>query len=136
MSNDQIVKIQTITMLAWFGNQRRPIDIKLTDDLDTIEKSIKHTYRLRGHDLGAYQLQYYDSDYEKFVDLYPKSLGAFRKLLKKLSLPNAPPKSTKEWLLKIIERSVPDRRSFSMNDLISYHSFLFLCRFYNLKERH
>lgn len=113
-------------MLACFGNQRRPIKITSNDDINMIQKVIRNSYGLKENDLCAYQIQYYDSQYEKFVDLYSNSLPDFRELLKRLSSSDAPPKSTKDWLLKIIERSTPSRRKFPRRDLVSYLYFLSL----------
>ena len=134
MSEIQMEKIR-VTMLVCFGNQRRPIEIRSNDDIDKIEKTIRNNFHLEVNDLSHYQIQYFDADYEKFVDLYSKSLTDFRNLLKRLSSPNAPPKSTREWLLKLTERSTPSRRQL-LEKIFFYRFAFFLHRWFNPEKHH
>ncbi len=93
-------------LICWSG-QRRPIKININDDINIIEKTISTYYELQQvNQLHEYQLQYYDDDYQKFVDLYPNTFDRFRQLLQKLSSSEAPPKSTKQWVIKIIPKTI------------------------------
>jgi hypothetical protein len=116
-----------ITMLVRWVDQRRPIKVNINDDLNTIEKTINDCYQLQqANDLREYQIQYYNSDYQHFTDLYPGTFDTFQQLLRKLSSSEAPPKSAKEWLLKIVSKTVQPIRKFNW---IKFCSIEFLCSF-------
>jgi hypothetical protein len=116
---------EQIQMIVWWEDQRRTISISITDDLKTIEKKINTVYQLKqGNDLGGYQPQYYDSDYQHFLDLYPDSFNSFQQLLERLSSPQAPEKSMKEWTLRIVPKVVQPISKFNW---IKFRSIEFLC---------
>ena len=99
-------------IVCWRG-QRREMKVNLNDGINDIEKAIGDKYELQGMDeLNGHQIQFYHSDYQKFIDLFSQSLNEFQQLLRKLATPQAPPKSTKEWVLKIVERTVQSRRMY------------------------
>ena len=70
---------EVVTMLVRWKDQRRLIKIKLNDDINAIEKAISNTYQLRQLNcLYEYQIQYYDSDSENFIDLYSETIDLFQ----------------------------------------------------------
>jgi hypothetical protein len=96
-----------IKLVASWKEQRRPIMIKINDDISAIEKAIIHAYQLtQVNSLSEYQIQYYDTDHEDFIDLYSDTLNLFQQLLHKLSSRDAPRKSTPAWTLKIVSKTV------------------------------
>ena len=97
---------KSITMFVKWGKQRRPIQIKQNDDLNTIEKVIMNSYQLKQiNDLNGQQIQYYDSDYDMFIDLYDDTYNSFKQVLNNLFSSSPPPKSRKEWMLNIIPKT-------------------------------
>jgi hypothetical protein len=124
-----MVDNQYITMIVRWNDQRRPIEININDDLNAIENSISNTYQLQQvTNLYKYQIQYYDNDYENFMDLYPASFNSFQKLLSKLLLPEAPPKNSKEWVLKIIPRTIETMRKLNITKYYLIHFLLLIYR--------
>jgi len=127
-----MVDNQYITMLVCWNDQRRPMEININDDLNAIKNSISNTYQLQQiTNLYKYQIQYYDSDYENFMDLYPASFNSFQKLLSKLLLPEAPPKNSKEWVLKIVPRTIETMRKLNITKYYLIHFLLLIYRIYN-----
>jgi len=119
-------------MIVRWNYQRREIEININDDLDAIKKGISNIYQLQQvTNLYKYQIQYYDSDYEKFMDLYPASFNSFQKLLNKLLLPEAPPKNSKEWVLKIVPRTTETMRKLNIRKYYLIHFLLLIYRIYN-----
>lgn len=98
---------QSIKMIVRWNEQRREINININDNLNTIERSIISIYQLQNTNIfQKYQIQYYHHDYQKFMDLYSDSFDEFKKLLQKLVSADAPLKSTRNWVLKIVSRSI------------------------------
>jgi hypothetical protein len=95
-----------IAMFVQWKEQLRLIQIKMTDDLNSIEKSVIDTYQLKQVNcLYRHQIQYYVANYESFIDLYSDTFTSFKQLLQTLSSPNSPPKSSKEWILRIVAKA-------------------------------
>ncbi|CAF0790276.1 unnamed protein product [Rotaria sordida] len=119
MTNDE-----QINMLVCWKEQRRQVLIKINDDISTIEKTIINVFQLQQvNNLYEYQIQYYDNDYQRFVDLYPETLHLFQQILHKLLSPNAPLRSTKQWILKIVSKAfetIRHRLGESTDDTYSY----------------
>jgi hypothetical protein len=113
---------ENIMVVVW-EKQRRQIKIKLNDDLNSIAERINQCYQLKqGNHLHEYQIQYYDSNYQSFMDLYPDSFGEFQQILRKLFSSEAPPRSAKEWMLKIVPKTIQTTSKF---DWIKYCSIEF-----------
>jgi hypothetical protein len=103
-----------ISMLVCWKEQRRVIKINIDDDINTIEKTISKTFQLEEVDgLSEYQIQYFDNEHQRFIDLYPDTLNPFRQLVQKLLSPEAPPKSNREWFLKIVSKTVETIRTLN-----------------------
>ncbi|CAF3395796.1 unnamed protein product [Rotaria sp. Silwood1] len=98
---------KSIRMLACWKDQRRPVLIKIDDDISTIEKTIINVFELQQvNNFYEYQIQYYDHDYERFVDLYSETLHLFQQNLYKLLALEAPQKSSKQWTLKVVSKTI------------------------------
>ncbi|CAF2772898.1 unnamed protein product [Rotaria sp. Silwood2] len=94
-------------MVGLWKEQRRLVPIKITDDIPTIEKTIINVFKLQEiNNFNEYQIQYYDNDYQRFIDLYSETLHLFHQILHKLSSADAPLKSSKQWALKIVPRTI------------------------------
>ncbi|CAF4248458.1 unnamed protein product [Rotaria socialis] len=107
-----------ITMLALWGEQRRPISIKINDELSIIESAIIIAFELQQiNHLRNYQLQYYDNNRQRFIDLYSGTVHAFQQVLRKLSSPEPPPQSSKEWFLKIILKTITTKHHNSRESI-------------------
>ena len=118
---------EEIQLIVWWGDQRRTIKINISDDLKTIEKKINVVYQLQqGDNLSECQPQYYDSSYQRFIDLYPDSFSNFQQLLRRLSSPEAPAKPAREWTIKIVSKIVQPIRKFNW---IKFRSIEFRCLF-------
>lgn len=121
---------ENLTMIVRWDEQRREIDININDDLNTIEKNIMNIYQLQQMNIfNKYQVQYYHSDYQKFMDLYHQSFHNFQNFLRKLLSTEAPPKSAKEWVLKIVEKAVEHIRKLIIIKYYLYYSLIY--RTYN-----
>lgn len=102
MSNDTYV-----TMLVCWKRQRRLINIKSDDDLNTIKKSIIDIYNLQQtNHFDQYQIQYYDEIYQNFIDLYSETLQRFQQFVQKLLLSNTSSKNENIWHLRIIPKAI------------------------------
>ncbi len=96
-----------LTMLVCWKQQRRLINLKSDDDLNTIEKSVNNIYDLQqSNHFYKYQLQYYDPIYQTFIDLYSETIQRFQQLVQELLLSNAPSKNEKIWRLRIILKAI------------------------------
>jgi hypothetical protein len=122
---------QYITMVIRWNKQQRPIKININDDLNDIETTIHNTYQLQVNNLYKYQIQYYNSEYEKFMDLYSADFNLFQKLLCTLLSPEAPPKPAKEWILKIVPKNVETIRKLNIIKYYLIHFHLLIYRTYN-----
>jgi len=118
-----------ITMRVHWEEQRRPIKINIHDDLNAIEKNISNTYQLQQiNNLYKYQIQFYDSNCKTYMDLYPATFDQFQQLLHKLLSPSAPPQSTKEWILKIVSKTVETIRKSNTTKYYLTYFLLFISR--------
>ncbi len=94
-------------MLVCWKQQRRLINLKSDDDLNTIEKSIINSYHLQQiNHFYEYQIQYYDKIYQTFIDLCSETIQRFQQLLRELLLPNAPSKNEIIWHLRMIPKAI------------------------------
>jgi hypothetical protein len=118
MTNDEYV-----TLLVCWKEQRRLINLKINDDLNTIEKSIMNIYQLKQtKHFYDYQVQYYDKIYQTFIDLCAGTIQRFQQLMKELLLSDAPSKSEQIWRLLIIPKAIETIRMFSNREI--FISFL------------
>ncbi len=113
-----------VSMLVCWKEQRRLINVKINDDLNTIEKSIIEIYQLQQFNhFQAYQIQYYDEIYKTFMDLSSHTIEYFQKLVQKLLLPNSPTKDNQIWQLRIIPKTIEIIRMFNNTKEISSFPF-------------
>ncbi|UJR36409.1 hypothetical protein I4U23_029132 [Adineta vaga] len=95
----------SISMIVHWKKQSRSIDIKTTDNISAIEKVIVEAFELNQNtSLSKYQIQFYDSNYQTYMDLYPKILPSFQAILCKLLSQDAPARSDKAWSLRIVSK--------------------------------
>ncbi|CAF2152728.1 unnamed protein product [Rotaria magnacalcarata] len=107
-----------ITMLVLWGEQRRLVSIKINDNLSIIENAIIIAFDLqRINHLPNHQLQYYDNSRQRFIDLYSGTVHAFQQVLRKLSSPEPPPQSSKEWFLKIVLKTITTKHHNSRESI-------------------
>lgn len=115
---------EQIIMVVRWGKQRRPVTIKINDDIKAIEKAIINTYQLaQVNNFSEYQIQYYDVDHKIFIDLYSDTFQLFQQVLHKLLSANAPPRWSKVWILKIISKIGNSIRKLNYTIL-----FFLICR--------
>jgi hypothetical protein len=121
----------SVTMFVHWEEQRREIELNVNDDINTIKDNIVNIFELEQiNDLSDYQIQYYDRKWGKFFDLYPKTLHLFQEFLHEFLSPDAPPKSAKEWHLKIVFKNTATRRKFCSTKLFEFSIFL-VYRYYS-----
>ena len=97
----------TIPLLVCWHKHRRQIYIQPSDTLSTIEQAINNVFGLNSSNaLHNEQIQFFDNEFKKFIDLCDATMDSFQRLIQKLSTMLAPPKSTKEWRLKIVRKMV------------------------------
>ncbi len=100
-------------MLVCWNKQRRLINVKINDNLNTIEKSMIEIYQLEQFNhFQDYQIQYYDEIYKTFIDLSSQTIEYFQKLVEKLLSSNAPTKDHQIWRLRIIPKAIMTIRRF------------------------
>ncbi len=114
-------------MLVCWKKQRRLINVKMDEDLNTIEQLIIKSYQLEQfHHFQEYQIQYYDEAYQTFIDLSSQTIGFFQKLVEKLQSFNAPTKDHQIWRLRIIPKAIKTIRTFpNTGKRVTTYSFAF-----------
>jgi hypothetical protein len=58
-----------LTLLVEYGNQRKPISVSRNDDLHCIECKIYERFKFHTEQIEKVQLQWYDEDFRKMIDL-------------------------------------------------------------------
>jgi hypothetical protein len=100
-------KDEYITMVVCWKEQQRLIDLKDNDDLNTIEKSIIDIYHLQQSNVFyEHQVQFYDQNFQTFIDLCSETIHRFQQLVKYLQSKDAPSKTENIWRLKIIPKAI------------------------------
>lgn len=103
-----------VTMLVCWKQQRRLINLKSDDDLNTIKKSIIDIYNLQQiNHFDEYQIQYYDEIYQEFIDLYSETIQRFQQVVQKLLLSDGSTKNENNWHLRIIPKAIEIIRMFN-----------------------
>jgi hypothetical protein len=114
---------KSVRMFVQWKEQRRPINIKINDDLPTIEKAIINTYQLKKvNNLEGQQIQYYDRISKHFIDLYSETFDCFKQTLQLLSS-EPPSRSTKSWTLNVVSKAIDIIRK--LNDRKLFNQFYF-----------
>ena len=114
---------KSVTMFVQWKEQRRPIKIKINDDLPTIEKAIINTYQLKKvNSLEGQQIQYYHESSENFIDLYSETFDCFKETLQ-LLLTEPPIPKAKTWTLNIVSKAIDTRK---LNDKKLFNQFIFV----------
>jgi hypothetical protein len=107
---------ECITMVVCWKQQQRFINLKSDDDLYTIEKSVIDIYHLQQSNIfNKHQIQYYDQNYQTFIDLCAETVHQFQQLIKTLRSPNAPSKTENIWRLKMIPKAIEKISMFNNN---------------------
>ena len=111
-------------MMVCFRDQRRFIQVKLTDSNSAIQQACFHVYDLnRSSGSRSFQIQFYQSEYQQFVDLETNELK-FVQLLALLASSEAPPRPDIHWCLRIIETTMSNTRSSSRWNKCAIHPSL------------
>ncbi len=101
-------------MLVCWKQQRRLINLKIDDDLNTIKKSIIDIYNLQQtNHFDEYQIQYYDEIYQEFIDLYSETIQRFQQVVQNLLLSDGSTKNENNWHLRIIPKAIEIIRMFN-----------------------
>ncbi len=105
--NNTMAQSANISMLACWENQKRKIVITQVDNLDTIQHTICNVLELPQLDsCHQYQIQFYDTEFQKYIDLFPGSWDQFNQLLYTLSAPSPLPKINREWQLQVVTKTI------------------------------
>ena len=95
----------SVSVLVRWQEQQRLIEVKVDEELQTIETAIQEAFSLQtSHEFDSYQVQFYDRSYETYIDLHEAALPSFHQLIKKLASDTAPPKYSESWRLKIVPK--------------------------------
>ncbi|CAF0981817.1 unnamed protein product [Adineta ricciae] len=106
--------IESVTMLVCWEKQRRSMDVDVNDNLNGIKEKIIQTYGIKGKkDFLEYQIQYFDENFQSFVDLYDGTIDRFRTLLRNLRKLDDSTKKEQIWCLNIVsdETKIISRKS-------------------------
>lgn len=126
-----MINNESIAMLVCWKQQRRLIHLKNDDDLNTIEKSIIDIYHLQqSNKFYEYQIQFYDQNYQTFIDLYSETIHIFQQLVKRLLSSDAPPKNEKIWCLQMIPKEIETTCMFSIKKNNDTTILFLICRSY------
>jgi hypothetical protein len=99
-----MAKPSNISMLVCYQSQKRKIVITTDANLNMIEYTICNMFNLV--QLHQYQVQFYDTEFQEYIDLYPETWNEFVQLFHTLSTPPSLPKSKPEWRLLVVCKMV------------------------------
>ena len=102
-----MVERSSISMLASFGTQKRPVTITKSDGLDTIQRNIYSTFEMTPDESQKpYQIQFYDAEFQTHIDLCSATSSRFLTIRQKLLTQSLLPKNNPEGHLKLVEKTV------------------------------
>lgn len=112
---------EELKMMVRFHDQRRSIHVKPADSDDAVKQACFHIYNLdRTSGSRSFQIQFYLTEYQEFVDLETNEFE-FRQLLALLASSEAPPTTDIRWRLRIIETTMNNTRSSSRWNICAVH---------------
>ncbi|CAF0781613.1 unnamed protein product [Adineta ricciae] len=95
-------------MVVQWNQQARLIEIKPSDNIQTIEQAIIEIYQTNEMIIRSqYQIQFYHHKFGSYLDLYPEVLPGFQNMLSELLSSQASLKSDKRRFLRIIAKAIP-----------------------------
>lgn len=101
---------KSIALIVRFCEQQKKIFIASDASVRDVEKAVIHAYGFRAGDFLCYQIQFYDRDFQQFIDLDERLEDDLRALLNYLSSLPKPCLTDKCYQLRLIAKTVKRKR--------------------------